>query len=80
MRDENTTLYRRQPEDFGVGDAVESGRKGTLKIYGRFVPQHADPDRTAKIVIGLEPGPHLFRVPGMKLFPRGNEALAQVLG
>lgn len=42
--------------------------------------QHANADRTAKIVIGLEPRLHLFRVLGMKLFPRGNEALVQVLG
>ena len=33
----------------------------------------------AKIVIGLKPRLHLFRVPGMKLFARGKEALAQVL-
>src|SRR6266567_5602169 len=62
MGDENTILYHRQPKDFGVGDAVESGRQSALEIYGRFVAQHTGADRTAKIVICLEPGLHRFRV------------------
>jgi len=79
MGDENAILYHREPEDFGVGDTVEFGRKGALKIYGWFVAQHAGADGTAKIVIGLEPRLHLFRASGMELFARVSEALAQVL-
>jgi hypothetical protein len=79
MGDENAILYHRESEDFGVGDTVESGRKGTLKIYGGFVTQHACADGTAKIVIGLEPRLHLFRASGMELFARVREALAQAL-
>jgi hypothetical protein len=59
---------------------VESCRNGALEIYGRFVAQNACADGAAKIVIGLKFGLHLLRAPGMKLLPRGNEALAQVLG
>src|SRR5580700_11159774 len=79
MGNENATLRHRQPKDSGVGDAVESGRESALEIYGWFVAQYARADGVAKIVIGLKPRPHLFRVPGMKLFARGKEALAQVL-
>jgi hypothetical protein len=72
-------LQPSEPEDFGVGDTVESGSNGALKIYGRFAAQHAGADGTAKIVIGLEPRLHLFRASGMELFARVSEALAQVL-
>jgi hypothetical protein len=79
MRDENSSLYHREPQDFGVGDTVEPGRKGALKIYGGFVAQNAGADGIAKIVIGLEPRLHLFRASGMELFARVREASAQVL-
>ena len=70
MGDENSTLYHRQPEDFEVGNAVESSREGALEIDGGFVTRHSPANRTAKIVIGLEPGFHLFRMSGMEVFAR----------
>ena len=79
MRDENSAILHRPAQDFGIGDAVESRRKRALKIYRRFAAQYAGADRTAKIVIGLKTGLHLFRTPGMQFLARRGEALTQIL-
>ena len=46
-----------------------------LEVYAGFAPQYADADRTAKVVIGLEPWLYLFRMSGMEAFaPRQRGA------
>jgi hypothetical protein len=48
--------------DAGIGNSVESRRQRALEVDGWFTPQHANTNRTAKVVIGLESGFHLLRV------------------
>ena len=42
--------------------------------------QHAGADRASKVVVGLKPGFHLFRVPGVELFARRIKRCPQFSG
>lgn len=61
MRNDDAALNRSHVQNFRIGDSFEPCCKSALKVDGGFTSQHASPNRTAKVVIGLESGFHLLR-------------------
>ncbi len=62
MRDDDAVLSRSKAQNLRIGYSVESRRERALEVDGGFTPQHTNAKRTAKVIVGLESGPHLLRV------------------
>lgn len=79
VRNKDTTLLRTQAEHVRVGNAIQAGGGGRLKVDRWFAAEHARSDGVAEIVVGLEPRSHLVRGAGTEALSRRIQPLAQTV-